>query len=95
MRFGWKVSIFVGLASLVLVGCGKVNLVKLALKEGDAVVTLDLSEAELTKFPGELAELKNMAMLNVNRNSIPSIPAEIGGFKALESLLASQNRAID
>jgi hypothetical protein len=56
---------------------------------------LDLSHNRLTQLPPEMASLKQLAVLNVEGNSLDALPAQLGGISALGRLLVGpQNGCI-
>ena len=54
------------------------------------LISLDVSHNELTDLPG-LSLLKNIRVLDLNRNWFNTLPSEIGALKYLESLSATRN----
>ncbi len=55
------------------------------------VYSLDLSNQNLTKLPGEVLKYKNLKTLNLSNNQITELPAEIRFLKQLSTLILSNN----
>ena len=57
-----------------------------------SLVTLDLSDNQLTGLPDALLQLDHLTDLNLSGNQLGTIPPEIGGLTSLVILDLSDNR---
>ncbi len=66
-----------------------------ALKNPDQVYKLKLSKQDLTEFPKEILQFKNLMALDLSKNKIKVIPEEIATLKQLRILNLSRNKIHD
>lgn len=65
--------------------------IKKALKSKSEVVFLDLSGKGLTSLPENIGDLKNLRVLNLDRNAIKDFPDSFWQLEQLEVLILSRN----
>ncbi|MCB9234027.1 MAG: leucine-rich repeat domain-containing protein [Bacteroidia bacterium] len=63
-----------------------------ALSEPDKVYKLSLNGQKLKKLPPEIAQLKNLQLLNLGENKFKTLPPEIGQLKNLQFLSLYHNK---
>ncbi|CAK8693282.1 leucine-rich repeat-containing protein 57-like [Clavelina lepadiformis] len=69
------------------------NSLKSHIEHAEKTGVCQLSSMNLAQFPAELLRLaKNLRMLDVSNNKIPSLPESIGNFSILKSLNLNHNR---
>ncbi len=92
----WLVVLFLCPSLLFSQEKGDPDYIFTSLKEADErpeiVYHLSLEKKKLTEFPKTLSRYENLRILDLSKNRISLIPAEIGELLALEELNLSKNR---
>jgi len=64
---------------------------KLALKDPDKVIKLELRRKHYKEFPKEIFQFKNLQYLDISKNNLREIPPGIDSLKYLQILIISKN----
>ncbi|TAE16448.1 MAG: leucine-rich repeat domain-containing protein [Bacteroidetes bacterium] len=62
-----------------------------ALQAPDQVYKLNLSDQQLTAFPAEIQQFRNLQILLLHHNRLPALPAWVGKLQNLQTLNCSHN----
>ena len=65
---------------------------KLALLHKDNVISLNLQNQNLTKFPLEVLQFKNLEVLDLSHNALTEIPNDISQLQKLKFLCLNNNK---